>query len=141
MSRVKITKDFVAAIKRNDRRSMLVATLAALGYENESKQIADAGRVTVALIDRVVTPMTHEDYVSPDADTKPEKTDTDDREKTVYEKTDDPTLSMFYKMEEAIVNGKWKKAKKLHKKLVKSGLQGSEMDKYGKAIKKGLKNG
>lgn len=115
----------VSAAKRKHPKDLIVEALKLAGENEAAEQIAQAGRITPQLIDRVMVPLVGEDA--------PEEP------KSEEEQVDNELIELFNELENHVANSDWKKAKKTHKKLKKLGLSGSEMDRYKRIIKENTK--
>jgi hypothetical protein len=126
-----MTQGFISAAKRGDKKGLIVEYLRATGHEDEAEQIEAASRITTPLIERVLVPLLNEDDGA---------SSEDEGKSQPKEDVNEEVLNLFDKMENLVANGKYKKAKKAHKKLKKLGLTGDEMDRYADVIKKGLED-
>ena len=142
---MRITKLLVSAVKRNDMKEVMAQILDENGLTEEAKNVRDAGRKTVKLVD--------ENFIAVDGDApeqdepteeateeapkKSKKAKKDEKVAEAVEEavtTEEPTPAR--EIELLIEGEEFKKAKKLLKKLDPEHPNHKE---FKKAIKKGLK--
>ena len=111
-----MTEAMVSAIKRKDIKEMTALVLEQEGKEQEAQEMRNAGRLTVALINRTCISTEVEAEVGAEVEAEVEE----------------PTTGSIEEHDaiiKAIKKGKKKKALKLIKKAEKGGARGSEIKK------------
>jgi hypothetical protein len=123
-------ESFVAAMKRKDVKALGAIILRDIyGEEEKAKELADASRLTVPLIDRTC--------IGSEVEEAPEKEIEQEQDETTAEEVVEPELTDARKIQILIEKGKFKKAKKLLKELDEDHPNRKE---FKKAIKAGLEN-
>jgi len=111
-----MTEAMISAVKRKDVKEMVALVLEQEGKVDEAKEMREAGRLTVALIDRTCAVSVVEPYVEAD-------TAKDDEDVVTG------SIEEHESILKAIKKGKKKKALKLIDNAEKGGARGSEIKK------------
>jgi len=148
MSKVKLSKLFIAAIKRKNLKAALEETLKMLGYDEAAAEINETQRLTMATIERTLIPISEavENEEESEEETEDEGAEDEGAEDEGAEdegaedegaEDEQPNLLITLQndLEKAIKKGKKKKAKKLLAELEETGLKGSVIKDLAKQVK------
>jgi len=119
----------ISAFKRKDVKAIIAELLTQEGKDEQAKEVTDAGRLTIALIDRTCIPSEQvEKPLSIFAEAL-----------VVGEKGENILITMHNNIVKALDKGKGKKALKLIKASIEQGVKGAVIEKQmeqAKALKK-----